>query len=127
MKTVVVTTPPEADQLPLLRARLRAWLEANEVSVELAEAVVLAAHEAAANGIVHAGSRDTFEIRGSINDHGVTIEVSDAGRWKEPSGRDDEGGRGLPLMRGFVDEVDILPTRNGTTVHLYQPLHPGLD
>ena len=61
-----------------------------------------------------------FEVQATRDGLQVQITVSDNGRWRAPT---DEGrGRGLPLMRELMDEVDIDPGARGTTVTLRRRL-----
>ena len=50
----------------------------------------------------------------------IRIVVRDSGRWRPQ--RDDEGGRGLVLMRALMDDVDVVATDEGTTVSMTRAL-----
>jgi anti-sigma regulatory factor (Ser/Thr protein kinase) len=46
----------------------------------------------------------------------LNMQIRDGGGWRPPRGRD--RGRGLPLMKGLVDEVTLTPSAEGTSVEL---------
>ena len=49
-------------------------------------------------------------------DDNVTVEISDFGNWRPPRGT--HRGRGLLLMEGLTDDVEVVRTGDGTTVEL---------
>ena len=51
----------------------------------------------------------------------MEIVTRDHGRWRPPS--EGEGGRGLMLMRGFMDSVDVESGPEGTVITLRKRLH----
>ncbi len=122
MNTVLVTIPCEAGELAEVRARLRKWLAASDVPEELQDAIVLATHEAATNAIEHAKPCTSLHVRASIEARVLTVDVTDTGQWTDAAFDDDEGGRGLILIRELINEVQIRPSPSGTTIHLRQPL-----
>ncbi len=48
------------------------------------------------------------------------MTVTDRGRWREARG--ENRGRGLPLMRGLMEQVDVEPADGGTSVVLRRTL-----
>ncbi|GAA1829564.1 hypothetical protein GCM10009836_04320 [Pseudonocardia ailaonensis] len=52
----------------------------------------------------------------------VVLTVVDDGRWRPPPTDPGNRGRGLAMMKGFVDQVDIDPKPEGTVVRLQQAL-----
>jgi serine phosphatase RsbU (regulator of sigma subunit)/anti-sigma regulatory factor (Ser/Thr protein kinase) len=107
------------EELRPFRHRLRAWLDLRRCTPEDAEAVVLAANEAAANAIEHGyrGTPGPVEIAGDLTGSTVTITVIDRGMWRA-SDPDPARGRGMPLMRTLMDEVEVEPLDPGTKVIL---------
>ncbi len=107
------------EELRPLRHRLRAWLDLRRTSPEVSEGVILAVNEAAANAIEHGYRGDTgpVVIDGDVRDDVLTITVVDRGAW---SGTDPDParGRGLPLMRTLMDDVEVEPLDPGTKVVL---------
>jgi anti-sigma regulatory factor (Ser/Thr protein kinase) len=110
------TLPADPGVLKDFRRRLTSWLEAAGVKEER-DAILLAAHEAAANAIEHAAAPVT--VVGRVEPDVILIEVTSAGRWaahrQEPS---DERGRGVALMRGLLSDVQILAEEERTIVRL---------
>jgi serine phosphatase RsbU (regulator of sigma subunit)/anti-sigma regulatory factor (Ser/Thr protein kinase) len=130
---VVVTIPPLADpftvklaadpdSITLVRRVIGRWLDEAGATEEEAGELTLACSEACANAIEHAYGPDSteFEVEASTAGDRVTLVVRDAGRWREPRGTN--RGRGLILMRGLVDEVEVRPGEGGTAVVLTRTL-----
>ena len=68
-----------------------------------------------------AGSGD-FTLDAIRRNGDVEITVSDRGSWRPPRGHD--RGRGLELIRALVDDAEIVPGSDGTTVRLRRKLCP---
>jgi anti-sigma regulatory factor (Ser/Thr protein kinase) len=83
--------------------------------------VLIAVGEAVANAIEH-GHRDNPEgvisVDATAGVDRVHLTIADTGSWKPPQSGDSTRGRGIALMRGLMQEVDINPDDAGTTVHL---------
>jgi anti-sigma regulatory factor (Ser/Thr protein kinase)/anti-anti-sigma regulatory factor len=112
---------PGLVEVPLARAALRDWLGALDLDRTSASDLLLAAGEAVANAVEHAGA-NAVELRAALDDDGVVeLTVADDGAWKaqvlEP-----HRGRGLGLMRALVDAVAVERTEGGTTVRLRRRL-----
>jgi anti-sigma regulatory factor (Ser/Thr protein kinase) len=120
-----VVVPARPHVLGSVRRRLRAWLRQRGVSDRDIAAITLAASEACANSIEHAYGPDeaTFELWAYRTDEAVEIEIRDSGHWREPRGKD--RGRGLELMRTYMDTVDVRPGDDGTTVAMSKRLVDG--
>jgi serine phosphatase RsbU (regulator of sigma subunit)/anti-sigma regulatory factor (Ser/Thr protein kinase) len=118
-----VELPTAPESLASMRGLLRRWLHhAEGTEQEIAE-ITTACGEAATNAIEHAGSagRTPFEVAGRLQGRRVEITVQDRGVWRNP--RDDDQGRGLSLMRALMDEVQVDPGPQGTTVRLIRTLN----
>jgi len=102
-----------------LRHRLQAWLSLRGCTPDDADAVVLAVNEAAANAIEHGyrHSDGPVEVTGDLVDHAIEVSVVDHGRWRTAQ-PDPTRGRGLPLMRTLMDDVEIEVLEPGTRVVL---------
>jgi anti-sigma regulatory factor (Ser/Thr protein kinase) len=89
--------------------------------------VLLAVNEACTNAIEHGHDGDGGQIRVSaaIEDGELRIDIADRGRWRPPAGEDPMRGRGLPLMRALVRDVEVTPGRSGTVVVLRAPVIPA--
>jgi anti-sigma regulatory factor (Ser/Thr protein kinase) len=87
----------------------------------------VAVGEAANNVIEHAYGvlRGTLSIQARLVGGDIVVEVADRGTWRR--GRIDGGGRGLKIMRGLVDKVDIVSDAAGTTVRLVVPRREAVD
>jgi anti-sigma regulatory factor (Ser/Thr protein kinase) len=109
--------PADSGLLRDLRQQLVAWLEAASVAGQTRDAIVLAAHEAAANAIEHAAA--PVSVVGRVEPDVILIEVTSIGRWAaHPQVSSDERGRGLALMRGLLSDVEILAEEERTIVRL---------
>lgn len=82
---------------------------------------MLAVHEAVANGFEHGMSGTPVVVGGRVDDGVVIVEITTAGSW-EASGEgglsDELRGRGLQLMRGLTNGVEIVPDGEFVTVRL---------
>ena len=108
--------PSEAAAIPVLRRRLRAWLEATGVEPDRSYDLLLAACEAATNAVEHAQepTEPFFDVTAELADGGIRISVRDYGQWRERAASMDRG-RGGTLMSA-VGEITATPSPQGTTV-----------
>jgi len=115
--------PAQPGTLAPLRATLRRWLiRAGATDTELYE-LLTACGEACTNAIRHASGplRSEFEVEATLVDGGVEFRVRDHGSWREPRG--DVGGRGLPIIEAYVDELEIIRDPSGTDVRMRRRLN----
>jgi serine/threonine-protein kinase RsbW len=107
--------PARAGELRSVRHALRGWLDGNGAPPAVGKEVALAVHEAAANSVEHAYPRTTGDliVRARHDDGRLEVIVEDEGEWRPPS-RTDQRGRGLTLMHGLMDDVEIAPARSGS-------------
>jgi serine/threonine-protein kinase RsbW len=111
----------EAAAPSVVRGRVRRWLEGHGWPEDAIDDVVLAVHEAVANVVDHAyppGARGEVAISASLLSDGphrrrVHVVVKDRGRWRPPPADPGYRGRGLQMVRGCMDVVDILPGTDG--------------
>jgi anti-sigma regulatory factor (Ser/Thr protein kinase) len=120
MEPFEASLPPDLSRLRGLRHDLAAWLDSIEVDAYRRDAVVLAVHEAAANGIEHANGRVT--VRGSRDEDKLLLVVSNSGRWTGPRPGELNRGRGLTLMRALLSRMEIGVEPDGTTVRMRMDL-----
>jgi serine phosphatase RsbU (regulator of sigma subunit)/anti-sigma regulatory factor (Ser/Thr protein kinase) len=114
--------PAQPGALAPLRATLRRWLvRAGASELETYE-LLTACGEACTNAIRHASGplRTDFEVEATIVEGGVEVSVRDQGSWRERRG--DVGGRGLPIIEAYVDELTITPSPSGTEVRMRRRL-----
>jgi anti-sigma regulatory factor (Ser/Thr protein kinase) len=64
------------------------------------------------------------ELSAQADDHGgVKVAIRDFGNWRQPRGT--HRGRGLLLMEGLTDDVEVMRSEQGTTVELSRRLGVG--
>jgi anti-sigma regulatory factor (Ser/Thr protein kinase) len=106
----------DPDELAVIRRSIERWLQASNVDDRDAYRVTLATNEACMNAIEHGFGTPGFEVHAEFGDDEVDIVVRDHGRWREPHATRE--GRGIDMMRSLMDEVEVTPTDDGTTVRL---------
>ena len=113
-----LTLPAKATSVPLVRHRLRVWLNENvpELDQVARSDLEVAWSEACTNVIRHAyGPGDaTFDASAARDGDAVVLQVRDTGQWRPPRGQ--HGGRGIALMRELCDDVRVDRRSEGTTV-----------
>jgi serine phosphatase RsbU (regulator of sigma subunit)/anti-sigma regulatory factor (Ser/Thr protein kinase) len=114
--------PTDRGALAGIRQLLRRWLETRGASTDEIHDIVVACQEACANAVEHAyrPGRHSFELDATCDRGRVRVTIRDRGRWRPPRGA--HRGRGVMLMRGLMDSVDIEHTETGTTVVLERAL-----
>jgi anti-sigma regulatory factor (Ser/Thr protein kinase)/putative methionine-R-sulfoxide reductase with GAF domain len=114
--------PAEVESIPLVRRMLRRWLEEAGATRADTDDLTLAVAEACANAIEHAYglAPGVVELRASSDGPEVKVAVRDFGNWRAPRGKN--RGRGLVLMKGLTDGVEVIRGDGGTTVELSRRL-----
>jgi PAS domain S-box-containing protein len=117
--------PTEPHALAAMRSLLRRWLRHAESSDQEIAEITTACGEAATNAIEHAGSASgtPFEVVGRLQGREIDIVVRDYGAWRSP--RSDDQGRGLSLIEALMDDVEVSPTPEGTSVRMRRTLNGG--
>jgi serine phosphatase RsbU (regulator of sigma subunit)/anti-sigma regulatory factor (Ser/Thr protein kinase) len=117
--------PARAEKLASLRHLVRRWVAANGGTDDDCAAFAIAVSEACANAIEHAyGPKDAnIVLEAEQDDADATIRIRDEGRWRESRGGN--RGRGIPVMKEFMDDVEITTGDDGTTVELRRRLGEG--
>jgi anti-sigma regulatory factor (Ser/Thr protein kinase) len=123
MEPFEASLPPDLARLRGLRRELAEWLDSICVDSDRRDAVVLAVHEAAANGIEHANGRVT--VRGTRDEDKLLLVVTNSGRWRGPRPSESHRGRGLALMRALLSRMEIRVDADGTTVRMRMDLLGG--
>jgi PAS domain S-box-containing protein len=124
-----IDLPTNPKSLATLRRTLGRWLDSLGASPVESNDVQVAVHEACSNAMEH-GYRfreATIDVDGECDGEEVRISISDHGAWREK--RDSDRGRGLDLIRALMDNVEVEPGENGTTVRVTKRLAepaPGL-
>ncbi len=143
--------PARPDELTLVRSALRHWLRRVGATEQETAEIVLAANEAVGNAVVHAYGLTEGEVllsarlrpavartaagatptTGPQPPEGPELEVvvRDSGRWRPPGPPGSNGGRGLRMIRGVMDHVEVdrgdHPGPGGTTVVMRRRLAAG--
>jgi len=117
-----MTLRAEPESLAILRRRLARFLHAAGASELEQYEITLTVCEAAGNAIEHAyGPGDaTFDVSVACEEDGLWAEVRDRGRWRERRGA--HRGRGLKIMEGLLDEMDVSAESTGTVITMRRRL-----
>jgi anti-sigma regulatory factor (Ser/Thr protein kinase) len=93
-----------------------------EASDDVAYEVTLTVCEAAGNAIEHAyGPVDaTFEVEVSFQNGTLLAVVRDRGSWRERRGT--HRGRGLKIIEGLMDDVQVTTEHDGTVIRMRRRL-----
>jgi PAS domain S-box-containing protein len=111
--------PARTTSLAGMRRALESWLVDAGVGGGELHDVVAACNEACANAIEHAygpSRGGSIEVEADRREDEVIVEVRDRGEWREPRGRN--RGRGLEIVKGLMDEVELDSDRSGTRVRM---------
>ena len=116
---------PQAEQLATVRHLIRRWVTAQGGTDDDCAAFAISVTEACANSVEHAYGLDdsTVYLRAEVNDREAVVTVRDRGGWREPRGAN--RGRGIPVMKEFMDDVVIDTGERGTTVELRRRIGGG--
>lgn len=119
---LALSLPAEPAALAGLRRRLGRFLHAAGANEQERYEITLTISEAAGNAIEHAyGPGDaSFDVEAEIEDGEVVVCVRDRGTWRER--RDERRGRGLRIIEGLMDQVQVTTEREGTTVRMRRRL-----
>ncbi|MDQ4048349.1 MAG: SpoIIE family protein phosphatase [Actinomycetota bacterium] len=117
--------PTDLSSLRYARRMLGRWLERAGAGEDELRDLQLAAHEAFANAIEHAHrfGDAVVELEAQLVDGEVALKISDGGQWRQPV--DGDRGRGIQLMKGLVDLVEVEGGEGGTSVALRRRLSAG--
>jgi anti-sigma regulatory factor (Ser/Thr protein kinase) len=117
-----IEIPADPGSLRGMRRRMQTWLALRGVPEDQRADAVLAVSEACNNAIEHAYAErgGTIRLSLAIENGFLRMLVEDRGLWRLDGDRSDERGRGLPIMRGIMDRVDIERRSGGTRVRFEQ-------
>ena len=117
-----MTLPAEPEVLATLRRRLGRFLHAVGASPAETYEITLTISEAAGNSIEHAyGPGDeTFRVQAVVEQGEVVVVVRDSGQWRDRRG--EHRGRGLSIIEGLMDDVEVSREGHGTTVRMRRRL-----
>lgn len=120
---LVARFPAEIESIPVMRRLLARWLDEAGATRADVDDLMLASAEAAANAIEHAYGLEpgVVELRARTESGDmVTLSIRDFGNWRSPRGT--HRGRGLQLMEGLTDGVEVVRSDEGTTIELSRQL-----
>jgi anti-sigma regulatory factor (Ser/Thr protein kinase) len=111
--------PSVATSVRTMRHELRPFLAQSGLRGPEIDDLILAACEAAANGVEHARhpAEPFFEVVAEIDGPRVRIVVRDYGRWTPARADPGERGRGLQMMT-MLAAVSLTSGPHGTTITL---------
>jgi serine/threonine-protein kinase RsbW len=129
---VVEVTVTGAGDLARLRAITRGLLARRAVDEGTVAEVVLATQEAAKNALSFGETPQSCAwVTLSVSDDEAVVEVVDCGRGFDSAAHGarppdplDENGRGLFLMRRYMDSLEVTPRRVGTHLRMRRRLRP---
>ena len=115
-----LTFPARPSELAPARAALHRWLACIGVHGQLSADVMLASGEAVGNAVEHGHSAHPdglVTLHADVAGTALHLRISDTGVWKGPDPvPDPRRGRGMALMRGLMDVVDVQHADGGTTI-----------
>jgi anti-sigma regulatory factor (Ser/Thr protein kinase) len=117
-----ISLPAEPESLTGLRRRLGRFLHAAGATEQEAYEITLTVCEAAGNAIEHAyGPGDAkFDVEARFDSGALLATVRDRGSWRERRGT--HRGRGLNIIRGLMDDVEVAAEDDGTVVRMRRRL-----
>jgi anti-sigma regulatory factor (Ser/Thr protein kinase) len=118
----------DSGALRATRRRMQAWLALQGLGEDQRADAVLAVSEACNNAIEHAYRErgGTIGLCLEVDDGVLRMHVEDRGLWRLDGDRSIERGRGLPIMRGVMDSVEIERGSGGTRIRFEHRLEiPG--
>jgi PAS domain S-box-containing protein len=120
--SMTLALPAEPESLSVLRRRLGRFLHAVEATDDVAYEVTLTVCEAAGNAIEHAyGPVDaTFDVELTFENGTLLAVVRDRGSWRERRGT--HRGRGLKIIEGLMDDVEVSTEPDGTVIRMRRRL-----
>ncbi len=132
MEASVTASVRRPADLAGLRRSVRRLLMAHRVDEPTVQEILLAVQEAAKNGLTFGDTAaPDATVTVSVTGADVLVEVADTGSGfpGDPeqvplAGPLDEHGRGLFLMRRFMDTLEVVPSRVGTNVRMTRHLGP---
>jgi serine/threonine-protein kinase RsbW len=119
--------PSLPERLKDIRAQVARWASRLGLPADSVDDIVLATHEALSNVADHAypdGEGDA-ELDAACEHGEVRVVVRDHGRWRAPPHDPGWRGRGLVLIAGLAEHVDVHHAAAGTSIamrwHLPDP------
>jgi serine/threonine-protein kinase RsbW len=116
--------PSIPERLRDVRVELASWAARLGLSDDAVDDIVLATHEALANVADHAypDGGGEAELDAACVDGEVQVVVRDHGSWRTPPHDPGWRGRGLVLIAGLAEHVDVHHAPAGTSIAMRWPL-----
>lgn len=104
---------------PFVRRGLERFLIERGIAEEHRFSVITAVGEAVANAVEHAYSDvpGTVHLCVRFEESMIRVHIEDSGRWRAAT-KEEERGRGIPLMRALMDRVEIRTDSSSTQVRM---------
>ncbi|MBW3606200.1 MAG: ATP-binding protein [Actinobacteria bacterium] len=126
-----LTLPRDARYVGVLRRVAESLLAGLDVPEESVDDVAVALSEACGNVIRHAEGTAEYGVQLSVTDDHCSIEVCDLGPGFDPATLDEmpaelddvpgaERGRGVPLLKALMDDLQFVREEDTTTVRLFK-------
>jgi anti-sigma regulatory factor (Ser/Thr protein kinase) len=117
--------PARPSSLRLVRDAIRGLASRLRLDEDRLFALNVAVGEAVSNAVEHAYGAEPGTVYLRLRRDGTTlrVEIADHGRWR-PDRPGGAGGRGLAVMRGLVENLEVTTGPRGTTVRFAIPLAP---
>ncbi|GAB3206600.1 ATP-binding protein [Marinactinospora thermotolerans] len=125
-----IALPREAYTVPVMRQFMGEALRINGVCAECRSDILVAATEACANVVDHGDPAPSYAVVATVGPDSCVLEIANTGPEFDASAvplpaLEAESGRGILLMRAFVDRVSFGSVPGGgTVVRLSKDLHP---
>ena len=121
-RALSLTVATRAEELAAIRRLLRSWLaDAGAPRPRSGRCFWPAARHARTRwSTPTVPVSETFDLTAERDADSVVLTITDRGQWRPPRGTN--RGRGLGLMERFMDDVDVVPGEQGTTVRMRRRL-----
>lgn len=131
MNGITLQVPSSLKLLSLIRSTVKNYLEIGNVKEKFIYQLLSVVDELATNAIEH-GYRYSNEenllitVRVEKIDNEVVVEVEDFGEgFKGEGNSKEEGGMGLNIVRGMVDNFEMIKKEKGLTIKVYKRIEEG--
>ncbi len=131
MNGITLQVPSSLKLLSLIRSTVKNYLEIGNVKEKFIYQLLSVVDELATNAIEHGYSYSDEEnllitVRIEKINNEVVVEVEDFGEgFKGEGNSKEEGGMGLNIVRGMVDNFEIIKKEKGLMIKVYKRIEEG--